>query len=241
MSTIDVKDATGTTVTIQQPLAPGRAAAAASRPVVLSTEDLAAVNAITTALGTTNTDIGSTNTKLDTLHTDLGTTNTDLSSALTKLDTLHTDIGTTLHGDFALNHSDLGGINSQLVNGITINAEARTGGVPNTARLSASAASTNATRVKSSNGRVYAIEGKNVAAYDVFLVLYDSAVNPPVPGTTTIRKKICIPAGAAFELKYQVGLSFATGIGYAFTKLVADSDTTAIAANDIIAFNMDYA
>jgi hypothetical protein len=44
MSTINVKDATGATVAVQAPLAPGRAAAAASRPVVLSTEDLAAIS-----------------------------------------------------------------------------------------------------------------------------------------------------------------------------------------------------
>lgn len=46
MATIDVKDAAGTTQTIQQPNANGRAAAAASRPVVLSTEDDAKVPAL---------------------------------------------------------------------------------------------------------------------------------------------------------------------------------------------------
>lgn len=44
MATIDVKDAANTTVALEKPLAPGRAAAAASRPVVLSTEDLAALS-----------------------------------------------------------------------------------------------------------------------------------------------------------------------------------------------------
>lgn len=48
MATIDVKDAGGTTVAIEKPLTPGRAAAAASRPVVLSTEDLAALASQTT-------------------------------------------------------------------------------------------------------------------------------------------------------------------------------------------------
>jgi len=41
MATIDVKDAAGSTVAIEKPLTPGRAAAASSRPVVLSTEDAA--------------------------------------------------------------------------------------------------------------------------------------------------------------------------------------------------------
>lgn len=48
MATIDVKDAAGATVAIEKPLAPGRAAAAASRPVALSTEDKAAIDALAT-------------------------------------------------------------------------------------------------------------------------------------------------------------------------------------------------
>lgn len=50
MPTIDVKDAAGSTVTIQAPNGNGRAGAANSRPVVLANEDLAAVNAIVTAI-----------------------------------------------------------------------------------------------------------------------------------------------------------------------------------------------
>lgn len=46
MATIDVKDAAGSTVAIERPLAPGRGAASASRPVVLSTEDKAVLDAI---------------------------------------------------------------------------------------------------------------------------------------------------------------------------------------------------
>ncbi len=60
---------------------------------------LAAVDGIETL-------IGSTNTKLDTIHTDIGTTiagyvdgiETAIGSTNTKLDTLHTDIGTTIAG-----------------------------------------------------------------------------------------------------------------------------------------------
>lgn len=50
MSTIPVKSATGATVDVQLPLPPGRAAAAASRPVALSTEDNAILAAIVAAL-----------------------------------------------------------------------------------------------------------------------------------------------------------------------------------------------
>ncbi len=114
------------------------------------------------------------------------------------------------------------------------------GGITTTARLASAAASTNATNVKTTAGRIYSAQGYNAAAYPVYLVLYDSATSPPVPGTTVIRKKVPIPAGAGFALDWPLGLYFATGIGYAFTKLAADADTTALALADVLAFNLDY-
>lgn len=119
-------------------------------------------------------------------------------------------------------------------------ASATAGGISTTARLASAAASTNATNVKTTAGRLYSVSGRNNAVYDIFLVLYDAATNPPVPGTTTIRKKIVCPANQAFVYDWPLGLSFATGIGYAFTKLVADADTTVLVAADITAFNVDY-
>lgn len=49
MATMNVLDAAGATVAVEKPLAPGRAAAAASRPVALSTEDKSALDAVATA------------------------------------------------------------------------------------------------------------------------------------------------------------------------------------------------
>src|SRR4051812_26437820 len=46
MATITVKDAANLDVALEKPLTPGRASAASSRPVVLSTEDLAALVAV---------------------------------------------------------------------------------------------------------------------------------------------------------------------------------------------------
>lgn len=119
-------------------------------------------------------------------------------------------------------------------------ASASAGGISLSSRLASSAASTNAANVKTSAGRIYSAQGYNAAAYTVYLVLYDAVTNPPVPGTTAIRKKIPIPAGVAFALDWPVGMSFANGIGYAFTKLPADNDITALAAADILQFNLDY-
>lgn len=50
MATLTVLDSDGTEVEIEKPNTNGRAAASASRPVALSTEDLAAINALGTAL-----------------------------------------------------------------------------------------------------------------------------------------------------------------------------------------------
>lgn len=46
MATINVKDAAGSTVAIEKPLTPGRAAAASSRPIALSTEDKAVLDTL---------------------------------------------------------------------------------------------------------------------------------------------------------------------------------------------------
>lgn len=55
MATMTVKDAADLDVTIEKPLAPGRGAAAASRPVVLSTEDAASLTAIAASVAGTLT------------------------------------------------------------------------------------------------------------------------------------------------------------------------------------------
>lgn len=130
---------------------------------------------------------------------------------------------------------------SLVVESAAESASASAGGIPSTARLASAAASTNATNVKTSAGRVYSVQLLNTAAYPVYLVLYDSAASPPVPGTTTIRKKIPVPAGAAYQGDWAVGLSFANGIGYALTKLAADADTTVLVAGDVLQLNIDYA
>jgi hypothetical protein len=81
MATMNVLDAAGSPVAIEKPLAPGRVAATASRPVALSNEDLAAINALHTDLVALEgyvdgleALIGATNTKMDTLNTAVAST-----------------------------------------------------------------------------------------------------------------------------------------------------------------------
>jgi hypothetical protein len=74
MATIDVKDAAGLTVAVEKPLAPGRLAAAASKPMVLSNEDLAVLNAISTALGSGALDRGQGSAGANTLRVTIDST-----------------------------------------------------------------------------------------------------------------------------------------------------------------------
>jgi hypothetical protein len=99
-----------------------------------------------------------------------------------------------------------------------------------------SAASTNATSVKGSAGQVYGIVATNINAAVRYLKLYNKASSPTV-GTDTPVMTIPIPgntAGAGIVIDIPQGLAFATGIAAAITTGVADSDTGAVAANEIV-------
>lgn len=98
-----------------------------------------------------------------------------------------------------------------------------------------SAASTNATSVKASAGIVGFIYAVNLNAAVRFLKLYNKASAPTV-GTDTPVATLPIPAsttGAGFQITIPVGVSFSTGIAFALTTGFLDSDTGAVAANEI--------
>lgn len=100
-----------------------------------------------------------------------------------------------------------------------------------------SGASTNATSAKASAGQVYTIMAHNINASVRYLKLYNKASSPTV-GTDTPVLTLPIPgnsAGAGFVFDTGgAGIAFATGIAYAITTGVADSDTGAVAANEIV-------
>lgn len=96
-----------------------------------------------------------------------------------------------------------------------------------------SAASTNATLVKSSAGRVYGWQLTNTSASTRYFKIYNKASAPTV-GTDVPTDIIAIPAGANVDVLGPIGVAYATGIGFAITAAPADSDTTAVAANDVI-------
>ena len=101
-----------------------------------------------------------------------------------------------------------------------------------------SAASTNSTNVKGSAGQIYGLSISNTNAAARFFKLYDKATAPTV-GTDTPKRTIQIPANATVICAFPVGLSFASGIGFGATGAIADSDATAIGANDL-SMDLDY-
>ena len=98
-----------------------------------------------------------------------------------------------------------------------------------------SAASTNATSVKASAGTLYSLYVANLNAAVRYLKFYNKASSPTV-GTDTPVMTVPIPAsttGAGVVINLDPGFDFATGIAYAVTTGAADSDTAAVAANEI--------
>lgn len=103
-----------------------------------------------------------------------------------------------------------------------------------------SAATTNATSVKASAGTVYGIQAYNNGASAAYLKLYNKASAPTV-GTDTPVKTIMLPAGGGSNIPIpSVGTNFGTGIAFAITGGMANSDTTAVALTQV-AVNIDYA
>lgn len=103
-----------------------------------------------------------------------------------------------------------------------------------------SAATTNAASVKASAGQVYGWHITNLSATAArFVKLYNMATAPTV-GTDTPVMTLPLPAGGQANVAFPTGIAFATGIALAITGALADSDTTAVAANDVVV-NLAYA
>lgn len=107
--------------------------------------------------------------------------------------------------------------------------------------LPSAAASTNATLIKATSGRVAAITAYNASAAVRYLKLYNKASAPTV-GTDTPVLTFAIGPAQQFNLAVMgVGIYFATGIAYALTTGSADSDTGALTAADVVGLNIVYA
>lgn len=102
-----------------------------------------------------------------------------------------------------------------------------------TAHTLNSAATTNATSVKTSAGTLYGLTVTNTAASTRFLKIFNKASAPTV-GTDVPILTIPIPANGIVTPTFGgLGLRLGTGIAYAITGAAADTDATAIGASEV--------
>ena len=96
-----------------------------------------------------------------------------------------------------------------------------------------SAASTNATLIKSTAGTLWSAVVSNVAASARYLKFFNMTTAPTV-GTSVPVFAVLVPAGGTVVIEGGAnGIRFGTGISLAITGAAGDLDTTAIAAGDV--------
>jgi hypothetical protein len=87
--------------------------------------------------------------------------------------------------------------------------------------------------IKGGAGTVFGWYLANNAASSRFVKFYNKLTAPTV-GTDTPLLTIALPASSAANVYFGPGIAFSLGIGIGAVQLVADSDTTAPAANDVV-------
>ncbi|PJE65498.1 hypothetical protein COU91_01320 [Candidatus Saccharibacteria bacterium CG10_big_fil_rev_8_21_14_0_10_47_8] len=110
-------------------------------------------------------------------------------------------------------------------------APSTTGGLSVYRNISLAASGVN---IKSSAGQVYGWYLFNNTASVRYVKLYNKATHPSVGGDTPFMT-IALPAGAGANVHFTTGIAFSNGIGIGATTGVADGDTGAPAANEVIA------
>lgn len=101
-----------------------------------------------------------------------------------------------------------------------------------------SAATTNGTVAKASAGTIYGLTVSNTGAAAAFVKLHNSTTI--TVGTTAVALTVPVPAGGVVSLAWGTqGMRYATGICYSITNLAEDTDTTAVALNQV-KVNLSY-
>lgn len=280
VTVIEADGVTQTDVTISEP---GRAAAAASKPITFSTEDFQAVGATNETAPGSDTAAAGLNGRLQRIAQNITSAITHLAtlagaisssrmavnvipgqagvaagsgaSGTTTQRVVHASddpsvvvLGATSGAGVITNANGtiqqyLRGLVTQWVAGtLVIGTGSNTiGDVVSTQRATtngltssrvASAASTNATSLKASAGRIARIDLFNNSAATKYFKLYNKASAPTV-GTDTPIWTVPLPAGTGYSGDFKFGKYFSTGIAYAITGALVDTDTTALALNDV--------
>lgn len=87
--------------------------------------------------------------------------------------------------------------------------------------------------IKAGQSCVFGYFIANNAASVRYLKFYDK-VSAPTVGTDTPLLTIPLPANSAANFYLGPGIQFTSGVGIGATNLIADSDTTAPTANDVV-------
>lgn len=114
---------------------------------------------------------------------------------------------------------------------VVLNASAVMGGV--TGYKVISAASTNAQVVKATPGRLYSCQFSNTNAAYRYVKFYNLGT-APVVGTSVPVSVVGIPPGGRASLNTPQGIYCSAGIAMAITTGPADTDTGAVALNEIV-------
>lgn len=117
--------------------------------------------------------------------------------------------------------------------GATLPAAAQFGPTSTALATVQSAATTNATSAKTLPAQLYGFTLCNTSAAVKFFKFYNKASAPTV-GTDAVALKVLIPAGSCQHRSFLLGVNFTAGLAWAITGAQADSDTTAVAAGDVV-------
>lgn len=118
--------------------------------------------------------------------------------------------------------------------GLTTTGFAATSGAATQAKI-LTAATTNATSVKASGGKLFMAIFSNNAATAKYIHFYNKASAPTV-GTDSPAFTITLPANTIeqpFQFSSDIGLQFTTGLAYSITGAAGDLDNTVTAINDV--------
>jgi hypothetical protein len=95
-----------------------------------------------------------------------------------------------------------------------------------------SAGTTNATNVKASAGQLFGWRAFNTNAATRYVKLHNSS-GTPTAGASVVET-IAVPAGGGSNGLFDTGVAFSTGIAITMVTGIADSDSAAVAANDLV-------
>lgn len=101
------------------------------------------------------------------------------------------------------------------------------------------AATTNATSVKASAGKIYRIDAFNSDTVGYWVKFYNKASAPTVGTDVPVATKY-VPPGGGFVIESTIGIPYTTGIALATTVNATDADTTAVTNANKLVINLRY-